>query len=100
MALPPEAAAALKEEAVDVLTFTSSATVHNFANLLGKERFQKLAAKAVVASIGPITSATLREYGITPQIEPKEYLIPALVKAVIDFFSRSSRATDDYAGGS
>ena len=57
---PPEAAAALKEGAVDVLTFTSSATVHNFAKLLGKERFQKFAAKAVVAAIGPITSATLK----------------------------------------
>jgi len=88
--LPPEAAAALKEGAVDVLTFTSSATVHNFAKLLGKERFQKLAAKAVVAAIGPITSATLKEYGITPQIEPQEYLIPALVKAVIDFFQERS----------
>ncbi|MGA8571871.1 MAG: uroporphyrinogen-III C-methyltransferase [Desulfobaccales bacterium] len=88
--VPPEAAAALKEGAVDVLTFTSSATVHNFAKLLGKERFQKLAAKAVVASIGPITSATLKEYGITPQIEPKEYLIPAMVKAMIDFFQERS----------
>ena len=49
---------------MDILTFTSSATVHNFAELLGKERFQALAAKAVVASIGPITSATLE--GIRP----------------------------------
>ncbi len=71
---------------MDILTFTSSATVHNFVKLLGKERFQALAAKAVVASIGPITSATLKEYGITPQIEPADYTIPALAAAIVDYF--------------
>ena len=84
--IPPEAATALKEGRVDILTFTSSATVHNFAKLLGRDRFQALGAKAVVASIGPITSATLNEYGITPQIEPADYTIPALAQAIVDYF--------------
>ena len=70
VSVPPEAAAALDAGQVDILTFTSSSTVHNFAGLVGKQRFQELAAHAVVASIGPITTATLAEYGITPQIEP------------------------------
>jgi uroporphyrinogen III methyltransferase / synthase len=39
-----------------------------------------------VASIGPITSGTLKEYGVTPQIEPSDYTIPALVKAIVDYF--------------
>ena len=86
--IPPEAEAALAEGQVDILTFTSSATVHNFVQLVGKERFQGLAAKAVVASIGPITSATLQEYGVTPQIEPKDYTIPALTAAIVDYFGK------------
>ncbi len=86
--MPPEAEASLKEGRVDILTFTSSATVHNFVKLLGRERFAVLAAKAMVASIGPITTSTLKEYGVTPQIEPGDYTIPALVKAIIDFCSR------------
>jgi len=86
--IPPEAEAALKEGRVDILTFTSSATVHNFVKLLGKERVQALAAGAVVASIGPITSATLKEYGISPQIEPSDYTIPALAAAIVDYFKR------------
>ena len=53
--IPPEAEAALQEGQVDILTFTSSATVHNFVQLLGQERVHALAAKAVVAAIGPIT---------------------------------------------
>lgn len=84
--IPPEADAALQAGQVDILTFTSSATVHNFVKLLGKERVHALAANAVVASIGPITSATLKEYGLTPQIEPADFTIPALTAAIVDYF--------------
>jgi uroporphyrinogen III methyltransferase/synthase len=84
--VPAEAAGALAEGRVDILTFTSSSTVHNFADLIGKERFQKLAAEAAVASIGPITTATLQEYGITPRIEPAAFTIPALAAAIVEYF--------------
>jgi uroporphyrinogen III methyltransferase/synthase len=60
--------------------------VHNFVKLLGTERVQALAAKAVVAAIGPITAATLKEYGVTPQIEPADYTIPALAAAIVEYF--------------
>jgi uroporphyrinogen III methyltransferase/synthase len=86
--LPPEAEAALKGGQVDVLTFTSSATVHHFAALVGKERFQTLARSAVVAAIGPVTAATLKEYGLTPQIQPGEYTIPALATAIMGYFEK------------
>ncbi|MFA4902715.1 MAG: uroporphyrinogen-III C-methyltransferase [Desulfobaccales bacterium] len=84
--VPGEAAGVLNEGQVDILTFTSSATVHNFAGLVGKDHFQSLAAGATVASIGPITTATLEEYGITPKIEPAAFTIPALAAAIIDYF--------------
>ncbi len=87
-AVPFEAAAALEAGQVDILTFTSSATVHNFAGLVGKDRFKELAANATVASIGPITTATLQEYGITPQIEPAAFTIPALAATIIDYFRK------------
>jgi uroporphyrinogen III methyltransferase/synthase len=86
--IPPDAEAALRQGGVDILTFTSSATVHNFAALLGKAKFQQLAAGAAVAAIGPITRATLSEYGITPQIQPEDYTIPALATAIVDFFKK------------
>jgi uroporphyrinogen III methyltransferase/synthase len=87
--VPPEVAPLLESGPVDLLTFTSSSTVHNFAGLIGKERFQELAAKAAVASIGPITTATLKEYGITPQIEPAAFTIPALAAAIVEYFERN-----------
>jgi len=89
--IPPAAAAALQEGRVDLLTFTSSATVHNFANLVGKERFRQLAAPAVVAAIGPITAATLAEYGLTAQIQPQDYTIPALAAAIVAYYEKRGR---------
>ena len=87
--VPPEAAEALAEGRVDILTFTSSSTVHNFAGLVGQDAFQKLAAGATVAPIGPITTATLKEYGITPRIEPTAFTIPALAAAIVEYFERN-----------
>ncbi len=87
-AIPPAAQAAFQEGRVDILTFTSSATVHNFVLLVGKERFQALAKDAVVAAIGPITGGTLKEYGITAQVQPDDFTIPALAAAVVDYFKK------------
>jgi uroporphyrinogen III methyltransferase/synthase len=86
--VPPEALPFLEAGQVDILTFASSATVHNFAALVGKEKFQELAQKAVVAAIGPITAATLKEYGLTPQVQPQDFTIPALAGAIIDYFAK------------
>ncbi|MFZ2089872.1 MAG: uroporphyrinogen-III synthase, partial [Desulfobaccales bacterium] len=86
--IPAEARPFIDSGQIDLLTFASSSTVHNFAALVGRKKFQELAAKAVVAAIGPITGATLQEYGITPQVQPEDYTIPALAAAIDDFFSR------------
>jgi uroporphyrinogen III methyltransferase/synthase len=86
--IPPEAQAAFQEGKVDILTFTSSATVHNFVSLVGKERFQALAKGAVVAAIGPITGGTLKEYGISAQVQPEGYTIPSLAAAIVEYFER------------
>ncbi|MFW6127193.1 MAG: uroporphyrinogen-III C-methyltransferase [Thermodesulfobacteriota bacterium] len=85
-AIPEEARPFIESGRIDLLTFASSATVHNFAALVGRDKFLELAQTAVVAAIGPITAATLQEYGLTPQIQPKDYTIPALATAIDEFF--------------
>jgi uroporphyrinogen III methyltransferase/synthase len=87
--LSPEMHAALTKGQVDILTFASSSTVHNFVGLLGRETFLKLARQAVVAVIGPITAASVREYGVEPRIQPPDFTIPALVEAIIEYFAGS-----------
>jgi uroporphyrinogen-III synthase len=67
----------------DVIAFTSSSTARNFAALLGPRQPSALIPTGIrFASIGPVTSATLRELGMDPHIEAKEYTIPGLIEAI------------------
>lgn len=65
----------------NVITFTSSSTVRNFLALLGTSLARKLEG-IQLASIGPVTSTTLREFGLSPDIEAREYTIPGLIRAI------------------
>jgi uroporphyrinogen-III synthase len=65
-----------------IVTFTSSSTVKNFVALLGKGPRQRALDGILMSSIGPITSATLREMGLTVDIKAKEFTIPGLVEAI------------------
>jgi uroporphyrinogen-III synthase len=65
----------------DAVTFTSSSTVTNFLALLHEAGIgAPVAMKAV--SIGPITSATLRERGWEPAAEADPHDLQGLVEAV------------------
>ncbi len=66
----------------DAVTFTSSSTVTNFFRLLHEAEIAELPADVAAASIGPITSQTLRHHGIEPAVEATEYTIPGLVAAL------------------
>ncbi|MBX7256699.1 MAG: uroporphyrinogen-III C-methyltransferase, partial [Candidatus Hydrogenedentes bacterium] len=48
----------------DLVTFTSSSTARNFAEILGATRLDAVALTAQFASIGPITSKTAAELGM------------------------------------
>ena len=65
-----------------VITFTSSSTVRNFAALLGARLIARL-DEIRLASIGPVTSSTLRELGLRVDIEAKEFTVPGLVEAIV-----------------
>ena len=67
---------------VDVLTFTASSTVHNFVKLVGEEAAHALPAEVVCASIGPVTSRTAEEYGLTVAVEASEHTIDGLADAL------------------
>jgi len=64
----------------DVVCFTSSSTVRNFVQLL---RGQEVSRHTKFASIGPVTSSTLRESGLPVHIEATEYTIPGLIRAIV-----------------
>ena len=70
----------------DIVTFTSSSTATNFLNLLGNGNDQQQPLNDVIlASIGPVTSNTLREAGFPPAIEAREYTMQGLVLAITEY---------------
>jgi uroporphyrinogen-III synthase len=78
-----ELLAVLRDPALkpDIITFTSSSTVKNFTELLGKGN-DALLAGVKLASIGPITSQTMRDLDLRVDIEAREYTIPGLAATI------------------
>ena len=60
------------------ITFTSSSTVKNFVAAAGRESLDGVK----IASIGPITSATVREHGLVVDVEADPHTIEGLVAAI------------------
>jgi uroporphyrinogen III methyltransferase / synthase len=74
----PEIAAALAAGRIDWITVTSSAIARSLARLFGEEL-----RKTKIASISPITSATLRQLGHEPAVEGREHTMDGLVEAIL-----------------
>ena len=68
----------LQQETIDFITFTSSSTVHHFVEMAG----DLLPPGIRIASIGPITTATLHEYGLTVSVEAAEFTMQGLASAI------------------
>jgi len=70
---------------VDIAIFTSSSTVDHFV------KRARLPDGCKVASIGPITSETLREHGLQVDVEAEEHTVPGLAKAIVDHIGNKQR---------
>jgi len=61
------------------ITFTSSSTVQNFVQAAGTDVLRGVK----VASIGPVTTATAKELGLTVTVEASVYTTDGLVEAIL-----------------
>lgn len=77
-----ELQALLRDHLVHAVTFTSSSTVRNFLQLLDGDR--SLLEGVKLYSIGPITSATARELGLTVYREAEKFTINGLIQALVE----------------
>jgi uroporphyrinogen III methyltransferase/synthase len=75
---PPALAAA---RAAHYITFTSSSTVRFFLEAAGGSA--GLSPTTRIVSIGPVTSATLREHGLEPHVEAARHDIDGMVAALL-----------------
>jgi uroporphyrinogen III methyltransferase/synthase len=90
--LPRAAAEELRELLLggeaDLVTFTSSSTVHNFVAAVGRD-IGAVLARAAVGCIGPVTAETARSYSMPVAIQPSTYTIPAFVDAIARYYAEA-----------
>jgi uroporphyrinogen-III synthase len=83
-----DAVTALTQDQIDVLLLTSSVQVHHLVKIAEEMKLRDAALRAIsrtiVASIGPVTSETLRALGIAVDLEPSHPKMGLLVKETAD----------------
>jgi uroporphyrinogen-III synthase len=81
----------------DVVTFTSGSSAHNLHGLLDLAGL-RLPEGTVLASIGPVTSASMRELGWEPTVEAEKATIPDLVAAIVSRFEGGASSSTSSQG--
>jgi uroporphyrinogen III methyltransferase/synthase len=81
-----ELEALLKENQVDVITFTSSSTIGNFVKIMGRNLSLPKGVK--IACIGPVTASAAKKAGFPVDIHQEEYTMAGLVQSLINYFAR------------
>lgn len=81
-------AALLEEGKLEMVTFTSSSTVDNFAEMAGEALLARVKEHVAAACIGPITAEKALSYGLRVDVQPQKYTIPALAEAIIEYYSK------------
>ncbi len=72
----------------DWVTFTSSSSASHFVKIVGSSAVKKMAKRTRFASIGPVTSKTLKSLGLKVSAEAKQYNLDGLVTALAKKVSR------------
>ena len=73
----------------DYVTFTSSSTVLHFLKAAAQDG---MSARTRIVSIGPVTSATLREHGLEPHVEAERHDVDGMIDALL---ADAARGQDD-----
>ncbi len=79
-----------KDDQIDIVTFTSSSTVANFLEIMGKDF--TLPSNVKVACIGPVTEATARKAGLSVDIRQEKYTMEGLVRSLVLHFQGDQKS--------
>ncbi len=92
--LPHRVGEGLAAGEINLVTFTSSSTVSNFARLVGPEMLSHVTRNLPAACIGQVTAETAREAGFKVVAEPPadQVSIPGMVEGILTYFVGHSDA--------
>ena len=89
----------LRQGKVDLISFTSSSTVSNFAQLFDGAKLCEILGNTVVACIGPITAKTVEELDGHADIVADEFTVGGLIQAIVGYYSAKIAGQSSHAGG-
>ena len=70
----------------DCIAFTSSSTVRNLALLFDTHDLGTVLKGLTIACIGDVTAATAEEYGLSVDIQPTNFNVTELARAIADYY--------------
>jgi uroporphyrinogen III methyltransferase/synthase len=73
----------------DCIAFTSSSTVKNLALLFDTHDLSNILQSLKVACIGDVTAATAAEYGLNVDIQPTQFTVPELARAIAEYYDEA-----------
>lgn len=83
---------AIREGAIDVLTFFSPSAYKHLTDEIRVETLRRQSGKILLASIGPTTSSAIRQDGLHVTIEAPSASAVALAEAIGDYFRNRARS--------
>ncbi len=70
----------------DLITFTSSSTVKNFIQLIGRKDLKQVFSSSIIASFGTITKKIAGSDDVKVHIQPEKYTIFDLVQSIVKYY--------------
>jgi uroporphyrinogen-III synthase len=81
---------AIEKGTVHAILFFSPSAVHHLKKLLGAGKFSSVSESVLLAAIGPITAAALREAGATRSVSAADTTVEAILETLSSHFAGSS----------
>jgi uroporphyrinogen-III synthase len=78
----------LKQDILDVATFTSPSTVRHFMKAVKQHQLKQHLSRLYFASIGPVTGRELKKFRLPVHICPREYTIDAMLEQICKFYQK------------
>jgi uroporphyrinogen-III synthase len=72
----------------DVAAFASPSAFLSFAEQIGVDSLRRISARLLLAAIGPVTAAAIRDAGFSVAVEASESTAAGLAAAIASFFSQ------------
>lgn len=80
---------ALLKENPDWVIFTSPSTFNNFIKILGKKNCSKFFGETKIIAIGPSTSNAIAAANYAVALQPDEYSMEGIAKALIELYNKN-----------